>query len=377
MAQLDRNAGRSAQPSWGAGRSAQTAGRPRRATLRDLAISLGLSVNTVSRALAGKDAVNERTRSLIQAEAERQGYVPNAMARSLVVGSAMALGLVITNPSNPLYATLISAIEQHGRARGYSVVLLVSEEDIEVERGAAEELLRWGVDGAIVVPVQQGAAHWERLRAVGIPLVLVNRDLAEVDCDFVGIDYADGAYRAAMHLLDGGATRVLLLEEDLAISPVADRIAGFRRAVAERGIADETIVRVPTRRRRSSALPWQPDDAYRLAQGLVGDLGPRAAIMVGNDYFALGVYRALREAGRSVPGDVAVMGYGDHPFSAFLDPALSSVRLPTEEIGSAAVDLLVGRLAGAKKPAASRTIRLAPTVVVRASTVDVPSVASR
>jgi len=79
----------------------------RRARLKDIAETLGLSVNTVSRALAGKDAVGEQTRTRIQAEAERLGYVPNAIARSLAVGSAMALGLVITNPSNPFYTTLI------------------------------------------------------------------------------------------------------------------------------------------------------------------------------------------------------------------------------------------------------------------------------
>lgn len=97
-------------------------------------MTLGLSVNTVSRALAGKDAVSEHTRALIRAEADRQGYVPNAMARSLAVGSAMALGLVITNPSNPFFATLISTVEQQGRAQGYSLVLLASEESLDVEQ---------------------------------------------------------------------------------------------------------------------------------------------------------------------------------------------------------------------------------------------------
>jgi LacI family transcriptional regulator len=87
--------------------------------------------------------------------------------------------------------------------------------------------------------------------------------------------------------------------------------------------------------------------------------------MVGNDYFALGVYRALREARRAIPHDVAVIGYGDHPFSPYLDPALSSVRLPTSEIGDTAVDLLVARMGDAAK--APRKIHLEPTLVVRDS----------
>lgn len=331
-----------------------------------------MSVNTVSRALAGKDAVSERTRALIRAEADRQRYVPNAMARSLVVGSAMALGLVITNPSNPFYATLISTVEQHGRAHGYSLVLLASEESLDVEERAVDALLRWGVDGAIVVPVQRGAGHWKRLQSSGTPLVLVNRDVPGLECDFVGIDYEAGAYQATSHLLDNGVTRVHLLEEDLAISSVADRIAGFQRALRERGIREDTVMRVPTRRYRSSALPWQPEDAYHLAQHLIPELGSGSAIMVGNDYFALGVYRALIEAGRSIPDEVAVMGYSDVPFSAYLNPPLSSIRLPTAEIGETAVNLLLRRLRERRdrkdKPRDSQKIRIAPTLVVRAST---------
>jgi LacI family transcriptional regulator len=339
----------------------------RRARLKDIAAQLGLSVNTVSRALAGKDAVSEQTRALIQAEAERLGYVPNAMARSLASGSAMALGLVITNPSNPFYSTLISAIEQRCRVHGYSLVLMVSEENLDNEQRAAEALVRWAVDGAIVVPVQQGAEHWRRVRAAGIPLVLVNRDLPEVDGDFVGMDFEGSAYRAACHLLDGGARRVLLLEEDLCVSSVEDRIAGFRRALRERGRGDETIVRVPTRRRDSRALPWDPKDAYHLAERLIRDLEPGAAIMVGSDYFALGVYRALGAAGRRIPHDVAIMGYGDHPFAAYLEPPLSSIRLPSADIGAKAVDLLLARL---KSPRVSepRKVRLAARLVARAST---------
>lgn len=351
-----------------AGRKGGSVHEGRRTTLKDIAAALGLSVNTVSRALAGKAAVRERTRALIRAEADRLGYVPNAMARSLVLGSASALGLVITNPSNPFYAALISAIEQRSRAYGYTLVLMATEESLENEQRAAEALLRWGVDGAIVVPVQAGAEHWRRLAAAGVPLVLVNRDLPELDCDFVGVDYEGGAYRAACHLLDAAPAGVLLLEEDLEITPVADRTSGFRRALAERGIAEARVIRVPTRRTESSALPWDPADAYHLARRLAAEAEPGSGIMVGNDYFALGVFRALAEAGRSVPDQVAVMGYGDHPFSAYLAPPFSSVRLPTAEIGATALDLLLRRLRGRDDAGGPRKIRLEPSVIARAST---------
>lgn len=341
----------------------------RRVTLKDIAKSLGVSVNTVSRALADKDSVSEDTRAKIKAEAARLGYVPNSMARSLVLGSAMTLGLVITNPSNPFYAQLISTIEQRGRTHGYSLMLLVTEESPEVDRKAAETLLRWGVDGALVVPVQGEGEHWARLPESGIPMVCLNRDFPALDLDFVGVDYHHAAFQATRHLIEGGARSLCLLEEDLPISPVAERSAGFRKALAEAGItsSEDPVISVPTRRRESLALPWEPADAYRLAQDIVnrGDLPD--AVMVGNDYFALGVYRALTEAGLRVGDDVLVGGFGDHPFSAYLSPGLTTVRLPAAEIGTAAVDLLLQRIRGNDGNAVAEKRRERCELVVRAS----------
>lgn len=344
-------------------------GEARRVTLKDIATSLGLSANTVSRALAGKDSVGEETRERVRAEAERLGYVPNSMARSLVLGSAMTLGLVITNPSNPFYARLISTIEQRGRVHGYSLMLLVTEESLSGDRAAAEALLRWGVDGALVVPMQKESEHWRRLDDAGIPLVFLNRDSPSLGFDFIGVDYEQGAYQAACHLIDGGARTLCLMEEDLPISPVEDRIAGFWRAMRERGIAaeDTSIVSVPTRRAESSALPWEPADSYRLAQEIARAPELPDGILVGNDYFALGVYRALDEAGVRVPDDVLVGGFGDHPFAAYLNPPLTTVRLPTAEIGTAAIDLLLRRMKGRDDDDSPNKLRLPPELVTRDS----------
>ncbi|WP_238005329.1 LacI family DNA-binding transcriptional regulator [Dactylosporangium sp. AC04546] len=341
----------------------------RRVTLQDIAAAVGLSVNTVSRALTGKDQVSEETRAMIKAVADRLGYVPNTMARSLVLGQVMTIGVVITNPSNPFYARLISAIEQRGRVHGYSMLLMVSEENPDNERRAVESMMRWGVDGAIVVPVQAGDDHWRRLIDSGTRVVLVNRDLSDVDCDFAGIDYERSAYEASLHLLDTGVDSMYLFEEDLRISTVAARIDGFTRAVTERGLPADAVrvLRVPTRRHEASTLPWEAAESYDLARSVVAGLPDNCGILLGNDYFALGLYRALREAGRRIPDDVRIVGFGDDTFAGYLDPALSSVRLPSEQLGTAAVDQLLARLADR----ATRTPRVTafyPTeLVVRAS----------
>jgi LacI family transcriptional regulator, galactose operon repressor len=340
----------------------------RRPTLRDIAGALGLSINTVSRALGDKDSVSAATRAAVQAEAARIGYVPNSLARSLVLGSAMTLGLVITNPSNPFYAQLISSIELRVRAQGYSLLLLVTDESAENEQRATEALLRSAVDGAVVVPVQAEWDHWRRVRDSGIPMVFVNRDVPELDCDMVGVDNERGGYEATAHLIAGGARKLLVLEEDLPITTTADRVAGFRRAMADAGldVSAETVRAVPTKRYDSLALPWQPEEAYRFASSVLAEGERPDGIVTGNDYFALGLLRTLSELGLAVPRDVAVTGYGDHPYAGYLQTPLTTVRLPAAEVGTTAVDLLLRRIreGGTGRP---RKTLIRPELVVRAS----------
>ncbi|MCG5212988.1 LacI family DNA-binding transcriptional regulator [Streptosporangium sp. KLBMP 9127] len=318
----------------------------RRPTLRDIAASLGVSVNTVSRALSDKDSVGLETRNRVKAEAERLGYVPNVTARSLVLGSATTLGMVITNPSNPFYAQLISAMEQHSRRHGYSLLLMATEESVDNERRAAEELLRRGVDGVLVVAVQQGAEHWRRFRAAGVPLVLISRDVPELNTDLVGVDHVRGGYEAARHAITQGARNIYFLEEDLGVSSVTDRVEGYRRALAESGLTLEpdALLKVPTTRLEQSALPWNPGEAYRLARQVLSTERRPLAFVAGNDYFALGVYRVADEAGLRIPDDVLVVGYGGHPFAPYVIPSLTTVDLPAAEVGVSAVDHMLRRL---------------------------------
>lgn len=339
----------------------------RRATLRDIAEALGLSVNTVSRALAGKSDVSQRTRMLIEAEAERIGYVPNTRARSLVLGSVMTIGLAITNPSNPFYAQLISSIELASRAAGYSLLLGISEESPSVESATVDTFLRSGVDGVITVPVQSGEDPWARIRRAGIPGVLVNRDLPGSGWDLVGTDNERGAHAATMAALRQGARSVVLMEEDLPITTIEQRIAGFRRALTEAGrpVPDDAVVTVPTRRHADAALPWQADEGYLLARELLAER-TIDAVVVGNDYFGLGLYRAIAERGLRIPDDIAVVGFGDYPFAGYLQPALTTVRLPAAEVGRAAVDLLLGRLRDENSAPPARRL-VAPELVERDS----------
>lgn len=338
-------------------------------TIKTIAQNVGMTANTVSRALRGSGSISPTTRERILAEARRLGYVPNAAARALVLGSANSLGLVMTNPSNPFYSELFSVVERRSRKDGYMLHLAATEENLQNEELAVDAMLRWRVDGAIVVSSQASDVPWQRLMANGVPMICINLPLLEVDCDLVGIDYEQGAYDATSHMLDGGHGPLLVFEEDLDITTVRSRIAGVRRACAARNVAPEdvSIVRIESPRENNSTLPWQPQSAYEEALRRLANTPRGTGIIAGNDFLALGVYRAANELGLSIPEDLGVCGQGDHPFSAFLNPGLTTVRVPVQDVGEAAVDWIIQRIRGASQEAPVHR-RFAPQLQVRGST---------
>jgi len=346
-----------------------SSGARRRPTLQDVAAGVGLSVNTVSRALNDMPGVSEVSRSRIKREADRIGYVPNANARSLVLGSRKTIGVVVTNPSNPFYAEMISEIEWRAAERGYTILLLLSDESSDRERDVVAAAMRSGVDGLIAVPVQGSSEPWTGLHRAGMPLVMVSREVSGLAVDFVSTDNEQGVFATTDHVLSMGARDVVLLEEDLPISTIDQRIAGFKRALGRHGVPfrPEMLAAIPPRRSSRAALPWQAEDAYRVSRDLL-DRGRRAeAYVVGNDYFALGLYTALAEVGLSVPHDALVVGFGDYPFARFLSPPLSTSRLPSREVGRVAAQALLSRLEMSSPYPSTRTL-IQPELIVRAST---------
>ncbi|GAB3630677.1 LacI family DNA-binding transcriptional regulator [Microbacterium shaanxiense] len=344
-------------------------GESRRRTLQDVAEAVGLSVNTVSRALRDLPGVGDATRAQIKAEAERIGYVPNAHARSLVLGSRKTIGVIITDLANPFFNDLVTEIEEQAIQAGYTLVLLLSDEDPEREQVAVDTALRSGVDGIIAVPVQGRSNPWKAVTRAGVPLVLVAREMPGLGVDFFSSDNQTARRQTTETMIALGAQDIVLLEEDLRISTVSHRLDGFRAALEAHGIeydSRRTAV-VPSRRTARGASLWRGEDAYLVASDLLESGRVPDGILVGNDFFALGVYAALRERGIVIGKDTMIMGWGDYPFSRYLDPPLSTVRLPVVEVARRATTRMLSLLDGTATsgPVAEY---IQPEIMLRAST---------
>jgi len=339
-------------------------------TLQDLADVVGLTANTVSRALNDRSGVSAATRALIKAEAERLGYVPNIHARSLVLGSRKTIGVIVSNISNPFFADLVSEVELQAQQAGYTVLLLLSYESAERERDAIDRAMRAGLDGLIAAPVQERSDAWTSVIKAGIPLVLVSRELPELGVDFFSTDNEAGIALTTDAVLAQGAKDVVLLDEDMPFSTIRLRIEGFRRALERHSLSFDTrnnLALIPPARSFRVSQSWHADDAYRVASDLL-DRGRRPdAFVVGDDYYALGLYRALFERGIDVPRDVLVMGWGNHPFTRFMTPPLSTLLLPFQDVASRATRRLLDKIQGTAN-AQVVTERIVPELVLRAST---------
>jgi len=338
-------------------------------TLQDLANAVGLTANTISRALNDKSGVSASTRALIKAEAERLGYVPNVHARSLVLGSRKTIGVIVANISKPFFSDLVSEVELQAQRAGYTVLLLLSYESAEREQDAINRALRSGLDGLIAAPVQERFDAWTPVTKAGIPLVLVSRELPELGVDFYSTDNEAGIRLTTEAVVARGARDIVLFDEDMPFSTIRLRAEGFRRVLEQHGLPCDPghqIALVPPPRTFRISESWQADDAYRVASDLL-DRGRRPdAFVVGDDYYALGLYRALRERNIRIPEDVMVMGWGNHPFTRFMEPPLSTLLLPFQEVARRATRRLLDRIEGNADNEVV-TDRIVPELIFRAS----------
>jgi len=224
-----------------------------------------------------------------------------------------------------------------------------------------EHLMRVGVEGVVLVAGNREAVEVVRSRQSTLPVVVVEGDLSRTPLT-VGVDQAEGARLATNHLLDLGHREIAHVAGPTDWPEAAARVEGWRSALAAAGVRADIPLRGD----------WSPESGYAAGQALAAR--PEVtAVFVANDQMAIGVLRALHEAGRRVPEDVSVVGFDDVPESAYLVPPLTSIRQDFATVGHLAIEALRGAIAGA---APTSTDLIPPTLVVRASTGPVPGGAS-
>lgn len=325
---------------------------------RLIAEEAGVSVATVSNTLNRPEIVAPETRARILEAMERLGFVHNEAAASLKRGSNRLIGLVLPDITNPFYGEIARGVTAAADAAGYGVVLCNSDDDPATELAQFELLARLRAVGALVVPLTADLARLERLRTVGTHLVLVDRVADAHDGCSAAIDDVLGGAIAARHLLATRGDRIALINGAASIPQCADRREGVRSAVAAAGGDADGV--------REYVVDDMTAAQGRLAVLRMLDAGVTpSGVVCTNDQLAIGAIRALTERGLTVPTDVAVVGYGDLAIAVDAPVPLTSVEQPKNELGRAAVALLLDEIGGDAHEHTTRVF--APGLVVRDS----------
>lgn len=311
----------------------QNTGARRPATLKDVAREAGVSIAAVSYSLNGGGTIGEEVRARVREVAERMGYRPNRSAQAVRTGRTTTLGLVVPDLNNPYYPALAQSFERAARQAGYTVVLIDTSGSEEEEVEGIRHLENHGAAGAVWCqtasqPVGVASDYIMPVVVIGSP---------GITFDNVTADDTAGGRLAARHLLELGHRKIGILAGSSVPEGKDDRRVAF---VAEL--------------KGKATISWELTTPYAidLDARVIERLQRRevTAVMCGNDLIAIGVLRAARQLGISVPGELSVVGFDDIPWASIVTPALTTVNQPVAEMAAVALTLLLDRLAEPQRP---------------------------
>ncbi len=338
-----------------AGRGGDVAGK--RPTINDIARRSGLSKASVSRALNGKQDVDPSTRKRVVELAGRMGYVPSASARALSVGRSNCLGLLVPSLTWPWMLEILRGVAEEIERSGYSLILYTTASGADAERAFMSQVVPAGAVEGLALVIPPGMLDYiGRLAKRGLPVVVIDDRGHHPEFPTVATTNVEGGRSATRHLIEQGRRKIAMVNGPVDFGCDRDRLEGYRLVLEEAGIRyDPGLVENCdfTQAGGASAMT-------RLLQA-----NPHLdAVFAANDLMAFGVLEALRDAGRKVPDDVAVVGFDDIPAAALTHPPLSTVHQPLYEMGRTAAVMVMSGIQG--KDIAGR-VELPTRLVVRGS----------
>ena len=333
----------------------------KRASISDIAKELNLAVSTVSRALSGHSRISEATRRRVWQLAEQLNYQPNHLAAALRKGRSNTLGVIVPHIDGHFFALVMKGVEAVANKAGFNVMLCQSNEDYEHEKKNIETLINAQVDGILVslARTTRDFRHFEKVRKRDIPLVFFDRILEGVDVSAVVLDDYQGGYQSVRHLLEQGCRRIAHFGGPQHLNIYKNRYLGYCQALRDHGLAvDDALVVFGDMKiedgsaamKQLLALPVRPD-----------------AVFSASDFSAVGALQVLKEHGLRVPADVALAGFSNETFTSLTEPRLTSVDQHCEEMGRAAMRLLLEMVHERGRQLSPRKIVLQPELLLRES----------
>ncbi len=334
-------------------------------TLKEIAEQLGISVTTVSKALKGYPDVSPKTRKAVMELAEKWHYQPNSFAVNLRTRESRTIGLIIPEVAHHFFSNVIDGIIGQAEQHGYLVIILQSNESLELEKKQVALLMQKRVDGILMSLSNESNDddHLREIVARGIPFVQFDKISKLIPSSKVIIDDRAAAASAVQHLIDKGCRRIAHIRGPVNPQNAIDRFMGYKKALQDNGIAfDPSLVYTCER------VTFEEGRAF--AARIVDEHPDVDGLFAITDLVAVGALDLFNERKVAVPERIAVIGFSNWFMSQVINPSLSSIEQPGREIGEAAFGLLLEEMTAAREQTRPqpRTVSFPTRVVERKST---------
>ena len=332
-------------------------------TLKDIARELEVSISTVSKALKNSEEISRDTKDKIQAFAKLYNYKPNNIAVSLKNRRTKNIGVIIPDIVHHFFTTVIRGIEKYANAKGYNVLVCVSNEGYEREVINMELLANGSIDGFIMslsTETQQknDYNHIKEVTDQGIPMVMFDRVTDGINCDKVVIDDAQGAFLAVKKFVESGKKKIALITTDDYLSVGKARTEGYKKALSHYNIPleESLILKLPSMEVEASAF-----DTFFKTQEV-------DAVLCVNEIFAIHAMRLVHGMNKRIPEDISFIGFTDGLLSKFAMPSLTAIAQHGELMGEEAARMLIEKVETENEEETFSTTVLEPTLIERDST---------
>lgn len=329
-------------------------------TIKDLARRLNVSVSTVSRALRNATDINPQTKRSVLELAAELSYEPNVMAQGLVKKKTKIIGVVVPAIHSNYFSDALSGMTEVANAHDYHLMFCQSNEDAVQETRSIKKLLACHVDGLLISVSKdtKSTTEFEKVKQLGVPIVMFDRIIPEFDCSKVIVDEYEGAFKAVEHLIKKGCKRIAHLAGPVNASVSANRMKGYLDALKQYGLpANDKLIF------RCNAFE---EDALQAIKKILNTRPMPDGIFFINDLSAISAIKYMQKKRIDIPGEIKVAGFNDDPVSAVVQPSLTTVMQPSYEVGKLAIGILIDAIL--KPESAEQTITLRTKLVVRDST---------
>lgn len=329
-------------------------------TIYDIAETLNISPATVSRGLKNHPGIKKDTKKRILEAARKMGYQQNKFASDLRRKNTNTIGVIVPRLNSYFMSTVISGMEKIANAHGYNLIISQSQESFKKEINSVTTMFNSRIDGLMISLAYdtKNTDHFEDLIKKQIPLIFFDRIIEHPSCTSIVIDNKKAGYEATLHLIDQGCKRIVHVDGNVNRNVYADRLEGYKQALKESGIGFDPALVI------SNKLTDQTSS--EAAQYILSMKKFPDGIFTANDTSAVACIRELKLAGVKVPVDIAVVGFNNDPISMVIEPNLTTVDYPGQEMGEIAATTLINKLK--KQPTGNlNTIVLRHKLIIRES----------